>query len=342
MLQSAVIKICRYKYHDYEKKRLPAMTICPMHGFKQKGFFYKHNDVLTNTLDFNDLISSNDLIIDAKTLVYDEPVAQQIGRCNSLSYNEGVHMNDGFVLLFTKQFDLKIYFHPKGDELWLTGYQAFPYEVASVDLDIAKRQSFSAAMLSIKEVRSIMHSRPEMPCIDYSEESDNEHELFTNCCKENMWKNLPSDITCTVAEMKKIIPANSTLRECNNVEEAIKMYWKFVEYHGTFVTNSWHYNCPVPCKQKSYKLKLDFYHKSSALLPQSLSAIDSEELFTLNIFYSPFTVEEKIESLEYDFANVLVSAGGNLGLFLGFSCLTVMFKAIEWLQAKYEMYCHYH
>ena len=51
-----------------------------------------------------------------------------------------------------------------------------------------------------------------------------------------------------------------------------------------------------------------------------------------------FTVEEKIESSEYDLANLLVSAGGNLGLFLGFSCLSVLFFVIDFLPSFFKVF----
>jgi hypothetical protein len=45
--------------------------------------------------------------------------------------------------------------------------------------------------------------------------------------------------------------------------------------------------------------------------------------------YNTFNVEEHVESLAYDASSLLVSVGGNLGLFLGFSCLSVLFALIN-------------
>jgi hypothetical protein len=45
--------------------------------------------------------------------------------------------------------------------------------------------------------------------------------------------------------------------------------------------------------------------------------------------YETFNVEEHVESLVYDASNFLVSVGGNLRLFLGFSCLSVLFYLIN-------------
>jgi hypothetical protein len=44
--------------------------------------------------------------------------------------------------------------------------------------------------------------------------------------------------------------------------------------------------------------------------------------------------EERMETLTYDLGNFLVAAGGNLGLFLGFSCFSLMVTFIEYLNHK--------
>ena len=49
-------------------------------------------------------------------------------------------------------------------------------------------------------------------------------------------------------------------------------------------------------------------------------------------------MEERVESLVYDFSAFLVATGGNLGLFLGFSCLSVGFGIINWLQVYSNVY----
>ena len=43
-------------------------------------------------------------------------------------------------------------------------------------------------------------------------------------------------------------------------------------------------------------------------------------------------VEEQVENLVYDAGNFLAAMGGNLGLFLGFSCLSILFSFINYLK----------
>ncbi len=40
-------------------------------------------------------------------------------------------------------------------------------------------------------------------------------------------------------------------------------------------------------------------------------------------------VEERVEALVYDEVNFIAAAGGNLGLFLGFSCFSVLIALMK-------------
>jgi hypothetical protein len=50
--------------------------------------------------------------------------------------------------------------------------------------------------------------------------------------------------------------------------------------------------------------------------------------------YDTFNIEEHIESLVYDASSFLVSVGGNLGLFLGVSCLSVLLALINFFSNR--------
>jgi hypothetical protein len=47
-------------------------------------------------------------------------------------------------------------------------------------------------------------------------------------------------------------------------------------------------------------------------------------------------VEEQVETLIYDAGGFLAAAGGNLGLFVGFSCLSVIFSILDWIRMKVQ------
>ena len=307
-------------------------------GFKQKGFFYKVEDFMNNTIPFNEIISDA-IYNETKSLIYYEPIAQQIGRCFSLKNHSGYEAFKGPELFFKLNYGLKIIIHDKGVETWISGFQVFPFEVATVLLEITKRSDYSLATLSIKEVQTVLHTQPDIPCIDYDIESDIEHELalFSNCCKESLWKNISKNISCTIAEIRHIVPKNSEIQECNDSSVANDVYWTYANFLDKFVPQPSAYGCPIPCRQNFYQVKLQYFHANNAWIPPQ-SANYSKGHFLLVPFFTSFTSEEKIESLEYDLARLLVSAGGNLGLFLGFSCLSVFFTIIEWVFKKIALH----
>jgi hypothetical protein len=51
-------------------------------------------------------------------------------------------------------------------------------------------------------------------------------------------------------------------------------------------------------------------------------------------------IEEKTEALVYDFGTFLAAIGGNLGLFLGFSCLSLLLILISMFE-KCTKYCKF-
>lgn len=316
-----------------DNKPLPAITICPVAGFKQKGLHYKVDDLLSNTLELSEIIN-NSTYNETLNNIYEVPLAQQFGRCFSYHNNTKMDVYGGITFSFKPEHDLKIFIHPKGDEIWFTGFWESPYEIAHVTLEITNRENFSLATLSLREVRSVLHPKPQMPCIDYQAGSDIEHELFAKCCKDSLWRHLQALIRCKVADMKQIIPINSSIPECTNLEDAYKMYWTFNDLLMSFMPNPWRYGCPLPCRQSFYEARIKYFHNNNAILREAHKNL-SEGHFTFYPYMSIFLTEEKIESLEYDLTNLLVAAGGNLGLFLGFSCLSVLFGLIEWIRGRF-------
>ena len=304
-----------------------------MGGFKQKDFYYKSLDLITNTLELSDIISNSTYNETAKH-IYANPMAQQIGRCFSYHNNEEIELNTGKPFFFKTASDLKIFIHPKGDELWFTGFYEFPYEVAFITLDFTQRINFGLAITSLREIKSVQYPKPEMPCKNYGEGADNDHELFAKCCRENLWRSLPASITCTIPDMNQFIPKNSTMSECSKVDEATKVYWEFLGFLQKSMPIVWKFGCPIPCKQTFFQTKLDYFHKNNAFLPENF-ANPGEGHFTFYPYLSAYPIEEKIEKLEYDLTSFLVSAGGSLGLFLGFSCLSILFGMIEFIQARF-------
>ena len=94
-------------------------------------------------------------------------------------------------------------------------------------------------------------------------------------------------------------------------------------------------------EQISYNVKRKDSHKNGWIEPRKSAhgPVFMDNYYALLLYYETFDVEEQVESLVYDAGSLLVSVGGNLGLFLGLSCLSVIFAIINllknnWLQLK--------
>ena len=85
----------------------------------------------------------------------------------------------------------------------------------------------------------------------------------------------------------------------------------------------------MPCSFIGYKVKVSYFHKNSYLAVELNSTKDSFNLF---FYYSSLVVEKRVETLVYDIGGFLAAAGGNMGLMLGLSFLTILIKALDWIK----------
>lgn len=57
------------------------------------------------------------------------------------------------------------------------------------------------------------------------------------------------------------------------------------------------------------------------------------EYVMLSLMFISVLVEQQVDSYVYDVINFLSAAGGNLGLFLGFSCLSIILYIIDMIES---------
>ena len=130
--------------------------------------------------------------------------------------------------------------------------------------------------------------------------------------------------------MEGLLKKESTLKPCQDNMSAANtaLYFVHVAYYGD--KDKWLSACPLPCKQISYNANIRYFHETSFLDPyNSYGEKFSASFIVLTISYETLLIEEHEESLVYDVTNFLAAAGGNLGLFLGFSCMSVFYGMIK-------------
>ena len=130
--------------------------------------------------------------------------------------------------------------------------------------------------------------------------------------------------------METLLGNGNTLKQCQDRSSSINTTKLLVYVAFDDGKERWLSHCPIPCKQTSYDANIRYFHKSAVIdtdnsLGENFS--DSKVMFALG--YETLLIEEHAESLVYDVTNFLAAAGGNLGLFLGFSCMSVFYGTIK-------------
>ncbi len=69
-------------------------------------------------------------------------------------------------------------------------------------------------------------------------------------------------------------------------------------------------------------------------------SLHTDNVIHLIVMHSSLSVEEHFETLVFDGGSLLAAAGGNLGLFLGFSCLSLIFSALYYLSSVIKKVKH--
>ena len=79
-------------------------------------------------------------------------------------------------------------------------------------------------------------------------------------------------------------------------------------------------------------------HFNSIVDPFNEFKLDPSKLFYLSFFWDKLDIEEHHEVLAIDLSGFLAAAGGNLGLALGYSCLSFSIFVAEYLFRKIMSY----
>ena len=86
--------------------------------------------------------------------------------------------------------------------------------------------------------------------------------------------------------------------------------------------------CIPPCKQTGFTPTLRYFH-SNSWLTNLLSNADKKSFIIISLKFESFTINEEIENYLYDTASFMTAIGGNLGLFVGLSLLSLLLGAIR-------------
>ena len=120
---------------------------------------------------------------------------------------------------------------------------------------------------------------------------------------------------------------NTSLEKCKDYKSA-KSSFENLFYFLIYEKQTWLKSCPIPCTQTTHQLIISKFHKNSILDQEWVKTLN-DKAFAFYFNYDSFTIERNMETLRYDLVDFLTQAGGNLGLFIGCSCFSILISGIE-------------
>ncbi len=124
------------------------------------------------------------------------------------------------------------------------------------------------------------------------------------------------------------------MEQCKLRASAKATYKIFDQVAFDFLAYPHKFGCPLPCVKQSYEISLKYFHETS--WPDFYKPGNFNNTFFLSLSYKTFDIVENEETLIYDVGNFFAAAGGHLGLFLGFSCLSILMQIIDCLNLYFK------
>ena len=130
------------------------------------------------------------------------------------------------------------------------------------------------------------------------------------------------------------------LKPCDDWFSAVNTQTLLTNLTYAEANDNWASACPMPCQQRSYTYTMKPFHRNSIIDPANRFIANSTKPVTfISLSYKTLLTEEREETLVYDATSFLVNAGGNMGLFLGFSCLSILLYIIKLCKkSKFELF----
>ena len=199
-----------------------------------------------------------------------------------------------------------------------------PQDIATERLRIESDNNMSLVKISMMETVTTQLRTENYACKNYQLE----HE-FNDCAKDKIWSLLRPSISCTIIGLEAILPSQLDIWPCQTLESALKVFEAMLITFTEFLTNMIEYGCPVPCSQKSFNYNIKYLNRNSWI--ESQNSTLSQNMAIVAVSYRSLLVEERVETIVYDLESLMTSIGGNLGLFLGFSCFSTFLTVLKFI-----------
>ena len=206
-------------------------------------------------------------------------------------------------------------------------------------LNINNDEELEGALLSYTQKHICDLNSENKPCAAYSSGIKDQSFGYNDCIIKDLGAKLLAQINCTLPFLNSFLKPLSGLPVCSDLESSQSVKFSaFKEVHKYAKSkNPRSSACPFPCCYVSFSTNVVYYHKNIVSNLYAYYEVTSQ--FALSVVPQSDMIEEQTEVLIYDLFSLLSSGGGNLGLFLGFSCLSIIFGTINWMENKMSIKC---
>ena len=202
-----------------------------------------------------------------------------------------------------------------------------PSKITSFDIDGTKMEEDKVGYIDIDLTMMKITNQNRA---DYRCDTKQSLESFTQCSFDILSEVLLKNYSCSAI----ILKVNSTLREssiCQDFESFKEMKGLETDFMDTILVQKTYEACLRPCEKMEYIGSMTLGHQNSRKLTPYQIANASQFVGVL-VNYDSFLVQEQEEYFILDGNELVSSIGGFLGMFLGFSTLSIA----EWIHFKME------
>ncbi len=310
---------------SYEKLHLPVITVCPGPGWKTPGKPINYIQMAEKKFKLEEMFINKTVQELKNTSAYHirEIATVAFGYCYTIRKLDPVI--EGIVepyLFMDKRLDLILAYHEKHEESWMF-FGTFPDTFRLLYLHLENLVNIGTVGVDLQKKHLAKISHKKSNCRSYSSLD------YSTCMISRFVQDLQVvNITCRSALIPKVfdweklgnLPLCQTERESNAMlnlasDIASKVYQSRA--------------CPLPCERYYYIPTVTQFHKNTRNMKDMYGA-------DVGIWhsYQSLRVESKREEFVYDMGDVLAAVGGNMGLWLGFSCLSLLLDVFGRIKQK--------
>jgi Amiloride-sensitive sodium channel len=121
----------------------------------------------------------------------------------------------------------------------------------------------------------------------------------------------------------------STHNFCPDKTSAARSFRDLREMYHKMSLDTGSFGCPRPCNFSLYELAVGHAKVNTFIDPDNEYNMVGSQSYILALSYTILNIEEQTIVLLYDIGMLLSSMGGNVGLALGFSCLSMLLNLLE-------------